>query len=112
VDLINKGFDNVAKLNTFVYITTDNTVLHKNIFKLFEFNLLEKKCFTFNQDRQKNEIMLEGTINPLIEINMFLFYRYNYKDIKYDDCFNFINKCYTKDVNNYIYIDSTLAVAC
>jgi hypothetical protein len=108
-ELINKATESASKLNTFIYILPDSTPIHPNISSLFEFHLLEKKCYSFNQDRQKNNIVLKGTLTPLIESNMFLFYRNAYKDIKYTFAPEFIKKCHDKDPENYIYIDSTLA---
>uniref|UniRef100_A0A6C0H546 Glycosyltransferase 2-like domain-containing protein n=1 Tax=viral metagenome TaxID=1070528 RepID=A0A6C0H546_9ZZZZ len=108
-DLINKALEKVSKLNTFIYIISENGIMHKDIFRLVEFNLLEKKCYTFDQDRRKNEIILRGEINEMIEKNMILYYRNMYKEIQYRDAYEFIKSCKNKDPMNYIYINTVLS---
>jgi len=108
-DLINKGIESASKLNTFIYIISENGKMHPNIFNLFKFNLLEKRCYIFNQDRKKNEIILKGKINALLENNMVLYYRNNYREIKYTTAYEFTKNCRYKEPKNIIYIDSTLS---
>jgi len=110
----NYAIDNIKNENTYLYYLDDDNIINQELYKLLDI-IDNDKIYTFNQIRYpcldilKGNIIKPGYIDTamvLISYNLSKNIKWNIS--KYDADYYYINDCYNKYSEKWIYIDNTL----
>ncbi len=106
----NFALDHVQNENTYLYFLDDDNLIHKDLYKLLD--IVDRgKIYTFDQDKRING----NNIQPCqIDTAMFLIDFKLCKSIRwrlyeYGADFYYINDCYSKNRDKWIYINNVLS---
>lgn len=105
----NFGIEMIKNQNTFIYFLDDDNVVHSNMYKLLDV-AFDGEFYTFNQEGG-----LKGdkiAINQ-IDTGMYLVDFKIAKEVRwFPHChasdFYYINECYSKNRNSWVYLDSDI----
>jgi SAM-dependent methyltransferase len=111
----NFALDNIKNENTYLYYLDDNNLINPEIYKLLDI-IDDDKIYTFNLINYPSLELMKGNEFEFLKINtamMLISYKLC-KDIKWNiyECtayFRYINECYNKNKDKWIYIDNVLA---
>jgi len=110
----NYALDNIKNENTYLYYLDDDNIINQELYKLLDI-IDNDKIYTFNQIRYPCLDILKGNIiNPgyidtamiLISYNLCKNIKWNISDYGAD--YYYINECYNKYSEKWIYIDNIL----
>lgn len=105
----NYGIERIEKQDTFIYFLDDDNQIHENLYKLLDV-AMDGEFYTFNQE---GGIKGDQIAKDKIDTGMYLVDFKISKDVRwYPHChasdFYYINECYSKKRDGWVYVDSDL----